>query len=101
MKKREIELDILRIFAFLCVVFNHSSGIRMESSFGQNILTFLVALTPCSVPIFVMISGRFFLDPLRTVNTSRIKKSIIHLMTAFLFWDLLYQLFYFGYEDIL
>ena len=46
------------------------------------------------VPSFVMISGRFFLDPDRPMSKKKIWRSILRLAIAFLFWDFVYQVFF-------
>lgn len=75
MKKRSVELDILRFLALLFVVCLHISSSEwgstpiMSSEWVQN--TFWRATWP--VPIFVMISGRFFLDSSKIIT---IKKCI-------------------------
>ena len=62
---REIEFDILRITAMFAVILVHAFGTD-----GLDIgewkwkeLTFIRSLVTWEVPIFVMISGRFFFDP--------------------------------------
>ena len=94
MKKRETELDILRLLAMLAVIFTHSSGIEAESTAVQNILTFLVATVTWHVPVFILISGRFFLDPEREISTTKLCKAVGRLVIAFLFWNVVYQIFY-------
>ena len=94
MKKRETELDILRIVATIGVIFTHASNVTANTTFGQSILTFWIAIITWHVPVFVMISGRFFLDPNREISPSKLKQAIIRLIIAFLFWNIIYQLYY-------
>ena len=94
MKKRETELDILRLLALLGVIFTHACGIETESSATRNIMIFLVATVTWHVPVFVMISGRFFLDPGREFSTAKLKKAIVRLVVAFVFWNVIYQAYY-------
>ena len=94
MKKRETELDILRLLATLGVIFTHGCGIETDSAIARNIMTFLIATVTWHVPVFVMISGRFFLDPERDVSAAKIKKAIRRLVFAFLFWNVFYQAYY-------
>ena len=93
-KKRETELDILRLLATLGVIFTHASGIETDSAIVRNIMTFLIATVTWHVPVFVMISGRFFLDPERDVSAAKVKKAIGRLVIAFLFWNVAYQAYY-------
>src|SRR5699024_727254 len=47
------------------------------------------------VPVFVMISGRFFLDPQRKISIYKIfDKYLKRLIVAFAFWSAIYQVFY-------
>ena len=94
MKKRETELDILRLLATLGVIFTHACGIETESAVTRNIMIFLVATVTWHVPVFVMISGRFFLDPDREFSTAKLKKAIGRLVVAFVFWNVIYQAYY-------
>lgn len=94
MKKRETELDILRLLALLGVIFTHACDIEIESAVTKNIMTFLIATVTWHVPVFVMISGRFFLDPKRELPAAKLKKATGHLVIAFLFWNVFYQLYY-------
>lgn len=94
MNKRETELDILRLLAALGVIFTHACGVETATSFGKNLLTFLTATVTWHVPVFVMLSGRFYLDPRRCVSGGKLKKSIGHIVAAFVFWNLIYQIYY-------
>lgn len=94
MKKRETELDILRLLALLGVIFTHACGIETVSAVTGNVMTFLIATITWHVPVFVMISGRFFLDPGREFSTAKLKKAIVRLVVAFVFWNVIYQAYY-------
>lgn len=95
---RQIELDILRIIALFAVITVHCTGMGMSdipmTDLSHQILIFVDSIVTWQVPIYVMISGRFFLDPERSVTKSKIKKSIIHLVVAFVVWDVVYQMYY-------
>ena len=95
MKKRETELDILRIVALLGVIFTHACGICTKSPSVELVTTFLLATVTWHVPVFVMISGRFFLDPARNMSAAKIKQAIIHLAVAFIVWNIPYQVCYY------
>ena len=98
MKKRETELDILRLLALLAVVWVHSCGIIPDSVMLPNLtskfLTFNLAAVMWEIPAFVMISGRFFLDPERNITFVKIRKAILRLVLAFVVWDVIYQIYY-------
>lgn len=94
MKKRETELDILRLLALLGVIFTHAGGIEAGGGINRDIMTFLMAAVTWHVPVFVMISGRFFLDPGRELPDAKLAKAIGRLVIAFAFWNVLYQVYY-------
>lgn len=96
-ENRETELDILRFVALFFVVALHVTSsvwgniTIMSSDWVQT--TLWRATWP--VPIFVLISGRFFLDPKRTITTKHIwKKYLRRLIIAFMFWTISYQIWY-------
>ena len=57
MKKRETELDILRIAALLGVIFTHACGICTQAAAGGMVTTFLLATVTWHVPVFVISIG--------------------------------------------
>lgn len=98
MKKRETELDILRLLALLSVMFVHSCGIISDwtalPELTNKALTFNLAVIMWEIPAFVMISGRFFLDPEKDITFKKIGKAIWRLILAFLAWNVVYQAYY-------
>ena len=106
-KQRQISLDLVRIIAMLAVILVHVCGIEIDSlgpsDVNWRILVLQRALVTWEVPIFVMISGRFFLDPERNITFSKIWKSIRRLVIAFIVWTIIYQLYYIlsgAYSDL-
>ena len=95
---RQIELDLLRIIAMFAVVMVHTCGMNTQDiMFGEANrvgLTIISAALTWEIPAFVMISGRFFLDPEREVTTQRIVKAVVRLGVAFISWDVVYQIYY-------
>lgn len=84
--KRQTELDVLRLLATLAVIMIHAGGI--SASCG------IAPLVWC-VPVFFLISGRFFLDPARNVTaTTLFRKSIPHIAIAVLFWSAVFTVYY-------
>lgn len=98
MKKRETELDILRLLAMLAVIWVHVGGMETDSlpTADPNCqwLIFLKSIMTWEIPVYVMISGRFFLDPARQMPFSKILRAIGRLVTAFLVWNVVYMVFY-------
>ena len=98
MKKRETELDILRLVAMMAVIWVHVGG--MDTSVlpvddpDCQLLIFLKSLMTWEIPVYVMISGRFFLDPDRQMPFSKIRKAIGRLILAFVVWNGVYQAYY-------
>lgn len=84
--KRQTELDILRLLATLAVITIHS--VKISAPFG------IAPLVWC-VPVFFLISGRFFLDPEREITLEKLfQKTIPHVITAFIFWSAAYTIYY-------
>ena len=102
-KNRILSLDLLRIVACFNVILLHISAgyvhvmedyplpFAMNSWQAGNVFD---SLTRSAVPLFVMLSGTFMLDPSRDVPNSKLIRKIIKLITTFLFWAVAYQLFY-------
>lgn len=94
--KRQTELDILRLLATLAVIMIHAGlGPSTDSEPVRRVFWGIhVAIVWC-VPVFFMISGRFFLDPERNVTTEKIlRKYIPHIAIALLFWSAIFTAFY-------
>lgn len=93
LKPRQRELDLLRMAAFFTV-----AGLHVISSIWsvlplwtpQWLIATLLRAT-WAVPVFVMISGRFLLDPERQPRLARYAARVL---TALIFWGLIYQLYY-------
>ena len=98
MKKRETELDILRLLAMLAVIWVHVGGMETDSlpTSDPNCqwLIFLKSIMTWEIPVYVMISGRFFLDPDRQMPFSKILKAIGRLVIVFIVWNVVYQAYY-------
>lgn len=98
MKKRETELDILRLIAMLAVILVHVCGGQVKTlpvtDFDWKTMVFLRSIVTWEVPVYIMISGRFFLDPERDITNSKLAKSIWRLVVAFVLWDIVYQVYY-------
>ena len=92
MKQRQTELDILRFLATLAVIMIHTgrnpyiASISASTVMGRSI----APLVWC-VPVFVMISGRFFLEPARDISIGKLlTKYIPRLVFAFVIWSAVY-----------
>lgn len=94
--KRQRELDILRLVCFFQVAALHVnsavwSGLTLWST---RWLAATALRCTWAVPVFVMLSGRFFLDPERDISSGLLGKKILRLLAAMLFWGVVYQLYY-------
>lgn len=94
--KRQTELDVLRLLAILAVIVMHAGGnSQISESLHPNHHSMFVAAIVWCVPVFFMISGRFFLDPGRNVTTESIlKKYIPRIILAYLIWTAVYVAYY-------
>lgn len=95
--QREIELDLLRIIAMFYVICMH---INARITNGQAVFSIewigmkAWYMTWC-VPAFVMISGRFFLDPNKKITIKKIYiKYIKRLLIAFVASTCVYEIYF-------
>lgn len=94
---RIIGLDILRIIATFCVIIIHVAAEYKwnESVYSNKWFSAIIydGISRWSVPVFIMISGVLFLNSGRADNVKNILKSIIRIITAFLFWTVMHVMF--------
>ena len=98
---RNHSLDLLRILACLAVVTIHTSGVPIMmgllevGSVGYIECLILNALCHWSVPVFVMLTGYFMLEPSKDVTIERLLlKNILRLVVSLIFWSAFYALYY-------
>lgn len=94
--KRIVYADLLRIFATFAVIVLHVSASKWSDTpvkdFNWQIYNLYDSLVRWAVPIFVMLSGMFFLNPEKFISTSNIiKKYIFRILLAIIVWGLFYQ----------
>lgn len=90
--------DIARIAAAFSVVMLHVSGARLirepVGSFNFFWAAFFDCGTRWTVPLFIMLSGMLFLDKKKQLDVKKLyTKNMLRLVTAFLFWSFLYNLY--------
>ena len=95
-KPRIIYADILRILATFAVIVIHVTASKWYNSpvneFNWQIYNIYHSLPRWAVPVFVMLSGMFFLNPEKEITTSKIfKKYIFRILLVIIFWGLFYQ----------
>lgn len=92
---RIVYMDALRIISMIAVVTIHV-GSQIQScisvgSLNWNVYNIFVSASRFSVPIFVMISGYFFLNPKKEIKIETMyKKYIGRMIVPFLFWSFIY-----------
>lgn len=97
-ENRVVYADILKIFATFSVILLHVSAsnwglVRIET-FEWKVFNFYDSLVRFGVPIFVMLSGMFFLKQGKEISYKNIyKKYIFRIFTAFIFWSTFYSLY--------
>lgn len=94
--KRIQYVDLLRIFATLGVIHVHSTyKCDLSTCYSDWILSCVRDCTPrWIIPIFVMISGIFMLDPNKNITIKNVwSKRILRLFSAYVVWWLIYSLF--------
>lgn len=88
--------DILRIVAVFAVMVLHVGASDFCSSsvesYNWQVVNFYECLLRWAVPVFVMISGMFFLNPKKEITLSKLyRKNIFRIITALIFWGVLYR----------
>ena len=82
-------IDIIRIFAFIFIVFLHT----LNRQFGLNVWMGGYAVISIGVNLFIMISGYLLLDKMEEV-TVFFKKRILNILPLFIIFNIIY--IYFG-----
>lgn len=95
-QERVVYADLLRISATLAVIVMHvaASGWSTTpvSSFNWQVYNLYDALARWAVPVFVMLSGMFLLDPRKDTDTAKIyRKYILRILIAIAVWGLFYR----------
>eukprot|EP00833_Pecoramyces_ruminatium_P007456 jgi/Orpsp1_1/1181488/evm.model.c7180000077354.1 len=97
-KERIYWIDCLRVFASFLVVYIHVTGVDLApmnfKSYNWKALFFLNSLPRPCVPLFIMISGIFFLNPEKPLTINKLyTKSISRIFKSYCFWTLYYNIF--------
>lgn len=95
--QRKIYPDVLRIASTLAVITIHTACILWKDmspqTFEWQVLNFYNSISRWCVPVFVMISGIFFLDPEKNIDARLIwKKYIPRMVLAIAVFTLLYRI---------
>ena len=96
---RLIYADLMRVAAMLAVIVIHVSAGWLESlpvgTADWHALNAWDSLTRWAVPVFVMCSGMFLLDPKRSISLPTLFfRYFLRMVTALFFWGVAYHLIY-------
>ena len=98
-KARNYSIDLLRILACFAVVMAHVIGVpimrhqALPGTFNYNLCLFLIGIRRWGVPVFLMITGFFMLDPAKDFSLKKLySKNILRILTALIFWSVIYAL---------
>jgi len=88
-------VDMLRIISSYMVILVHCTSHRVDSvpilTSQWNAIVFWDSISRSCVPLFIMISGIFFLDPKKDIPLSKLyKKYILRIIKLLLFWNVFY-----------
>ncbi|ORX80559.1 hypothetical protein BCR32DRAFT_268828 [Anaeromyces robustus] len=93
-RKRLYWADCARIFSTVSIIFLHCAGNGCEKTLLKRndptwkIICFYNCITRFGVPMFVLLSGTFILDPSKPFSFKKLfRHNILRLATAFSFWS--------------
>ena len=97
-RERSWYLDYMRIIATLAVIMIHVSSYRFQAvkvtSTEWAAMNFYDSIARYAVPVFLMLSGALFLHEDKKIDIKIIyEKYILRIITAFIFWSLLYVVY--------
>ena len=83
--------DILRILSVFAVMMIHVSASGFYTnpvqSFTWQVVNFYECMVRWAVPVFVMVSGMFFLNPQKEITLSKLyRKNIFRIVMALITW---------------
>lgn len=92
--KRQFNLDLLRIAACYLVIMLHVAGAYWGSGDmylpGWTGMTTYAVFTRCTVPLFVMISGKLFLERKEIPVSKFLSNYVLKLVVLYVVWGLFY-----------
>lgn len=98
MKNRIWYIDLIRISSIFLVITVHVASSNFDwfqvNSLEWQTINFYDSFARICVPLFVMISGVFFLDPHKEIGIRQLyRKNIWRIVRVFLFWSSFYAVF--------
>lgn len=101
---RIVYADILKILASFAIVIIHVASknfYNTNTDFQFDVFNFFSSFARWGVPIFVMVSGIFFLDPKKNITIKDVfSKYIKRMIIVLLFWNVIYAILY-NMEDFI
>lgn len=98
-QQRNYSLDVLRIAACIAVILHHVTSSLIAMGYVENgsvawmVNTAVYSFTKWSVPVFVMITGFFFLNPDKELPIKKLYgKYVLRLVFALVFWTWFYAI---------
>lgn len=95
-EKHESTFDYMRVIGVIGVIVIHVCAMQWSKiniySHQWVVIHIYDMFVKFSVPLFFMISGRFFLDLRKEISIKKIVKKISHIIVVFIFWSLVYTL---------
>ncbi len=96
-RQRIVYIDVLRIFSIFCMMLLHVASSKWHTtpveSFEWQTFNAYDSLVRFCVPVFVMISGSFFLDNSREITLKKLtSKNVLRIAAAFFFWSFIYSI---------
>jgi len=93
-KSRLYWADCARIFSMIAIIFLHCAGYGCEQNLRKKknphwfVVCWYNCITRFGVPMFVLLSGTFILDPSKSFTFKKLfRHNILRLATAFTFWS--------------
>ena len=91
--------DVLRVVAIFAVIVIHVSATQFYKSpvmsYNWQVTNFFECLVRWGVPVFVMVSGMFFLNPEKEMTLTKLyHKNVFRLVVALISWGILYRSFH-------
>lgn len=92
--------DMLKIISCFAVIILHVAALQFDqyapTTFEWNVFNFFDSCVRFAVPVFVMVSGALFLNGEKEIDIRKLyKKNILRLLTAYLFFTVLYAIYTF------
>ena len=94
---RILYMDFLRVISIFFVFLLHAAATQKPQvkpyTYQWLVINTTISIARWSVPVFLMISGYFFLNPKKKITISQIfSKYIKRIVIAYLFWSLIYAI---------